>query len=200
LWVVAILASLAVLIILVLCVPVEVTLNMDVYGRPKFRLRLVWLFGLVSKELSKGKRKPEEKRRVIEGKPKLSARRARAMFDLLRTRGLLSQLKQLLRNVLRRVKIRELGADFRVGFDNPADTGLLFALIGPATLFLSPSVLHGIRVQPSFEAEAILEGHLYGTVRARPIQLVTPFLRFAFSLATIRAVKILVLTKWKRRK
>lgn len=198
-WVVVTLASLAVLVILVLCVPVDVTLNIDVHGRPKFRLRLVWLFGLVSKELSKGKR-PEEKRRVVEGKRKSSARRARAIFELLRTKGLLRQLKRLLRNVLRRVKIRELGASFRVGLDNPADTGLLFALIGPATLFLSPSFLHRIRVQPSFAAEAIFEGNLYGAVRLRPIQLVTPFLRFVFLLATIRAVKILVLTKWKRKK
>jgi len=97
-------------------------------------------------------------------------------------------------------KIRELGANLRIGLDNPADTGLLFALIGPATLFLSPAFPHEIRVQPSFDAEAVFEGHLYGAVRLHPIQLAPPFLRFICSLATIRAIKTLVLTKWKRKK
>ena len=200
-WVAATLASLAGLIILLLCVPVDMALHIDVYGRPKFRMKLSWLFGLVSKEVRKGKKKPEEKKRVAEGKPKLRKRRvkARTVFEILQTKGLLGQFKCLLKDVITRLKIRDLLADFRVGLDNPADTGLLFALIGPAILFLSSSFPHEIRVQPSFD-KAVLEGYSYGVVRLRPIQLVIPSLRFVFSLATIRAVKKLVLSRWKRRK
>ena len=87
-----------------------------------------------------------------------------------------------------------------MGLDNPADTGLLFALIGPAIFFLSRSVPCQIRVQPSFEGEAAFQGYLHGAVRLRPIRLVTPIVRFAFSLAAIRVVKILVLARWKRKK
>jgi len=202
LWVIVTLASLAVILILVLCVPLDLVLHADVYGRPKFRLRLSWLFGLVSKEVTKGKKKPEEKKRVIEGKRKPGGkrRRIRVIFEILRTKGLLRQTQGLLRDVLRRIKIRDLAADFRVGLDNPADTGFLFALIGPATFLLSSFFPHRIKVQPSFGDEAVFEGHLHGAVRLQPIQLVTPFLRFAFSLATIRVVKILVLSRWKRKK
>ena len=60
-WVAVTLSSLAVLIILVLCIPVDVGLYVDVYGRPKFRMRVGWLFGLVRKEIGKGKKKPEDK-------------------------------------------------------------------------------------------------------------------------------------------
>ena len=200
-WVVAALASLAVLIVLVLCVPLDVVLHLDVYGRPKFTMRLAWLFGLVSKEVRKGKKKLEEKKRVVEGKPKPERRaKASTIFRILRTKGLLGQLRNLLRDVFSRLKIRDLGVNLRVGLDNPADTGLLFALIGPATAFLGSSFLHQIRVEPSFDDEAVLEGYLYGTVRLQPIQLVTPLVRFTFSLATIRVVKKLVVTKWKRKK
>ena len=69
-WVIATLAGLAGLIILVLCIPLDATLNIDTSGRPKFRLRLAWLFGLISKELRRGKKKPEEKKRVAKEKPK----------------------------------------------------------------------------------------------------------------------------------
>ena len=201
-WIIAILASLAVLITLVLSVPLDIALRMDVYGRPSFGLKLAWLFGLVSKEVGKGKKRPEEKKEVVEGKRKLKERgeRARTTFQILRIKGLLRQLKGLLRDIISRVKVREFGVDFRVGLDDPADMGLLFAFIRPATILMNPPFPYQIRVQPSFDGEAILEGYLYGAARLRPIQLVTPFLRFAFSLATIRAAKILVLHKWKGKK
>jgi hypothetical protein len=165
-------------------------------------MRLVWFFSLVSKEITKGKKKPEEKRKVAEGKPKPRKKKikARTIFKILRIRGLLRQLKRLLQDILRCLKIRDLRVNFRVGLDDPADTGLLFALIGPATFFLGSSRVHEINVQPSFKDEFILEGYLHGAVRLVPIQLVIPFLRFVFSLATLRVVKILVLTKWKRKK
>jgi len=202
LWVIVTLASLAAVIILVLCIPLDTVLRIDVYGRPKSQVRLVWLFGLVSKEVTKGKKGTEEKKRIAEDKQQPGKRRikARTVFQILRTKGLLKQLKRLLQDILKCLKIRDLRVDFRVGLDDPADTGLLFALIGPATFFLGSSRVHEIRVQPSFEDEAVFEGYLHGAVRLVPIQLAMPFLRFVFSLAAIRTAKTLVLAKWKRTK
>lgn len=165
-------------------------------------MKLIWFFGLVSKKITKRRKKPKEEKRIAEGKrkPKKRKIKARTIFKILRTRGLLGQIKRLLRDILKCLKIRDLRANFRVGLDDPADTGLLLALIGPAIFFLGSSRVHEIRVQPSFEDEAVFEGYLRGAVRLVPIQLVMPLLRFVFSLATLRVVKILVLTKWKRKK
>jgi len=175
----------------VLSVPLDMAFHVDVHGRPRFGMKLGWLFGLVSKEVGKGKR-------VAEAKPKRRRRiGAWTIFEILRTKGLLAQLKRLLKDVLGRLKIRDIGVDFRVGLDSPADTGLLFALIGPATLFLGSSRVHVMRLEPSFGDEAVCEGYLHGVVRLQPVQLVLPFIRFAFSLATIRAMKKLVLIKWR---
>ena len=193
-WVVATLASLAVVIVFVLCIPLDAVLHIDIHGRPKFQIRLAWLFGLVSKEITRAKKKkPKEKKR--KGRIK-----ARTIFKILRTRGLLGQLRRLLWDIFRQLHIRDLRVNFRVGLDDPADTALLFALIGPATFFLGSSRVHEIRIEPSFEDEVVFEGYLHGAVRLVPIQLATPILRFVFSLATIRTVKVLVLTKWKRKK
>lgn len=200
-WVVVTLASLAVILVLVLCVPLDLALHADVYGKPKLRLKLSWLFSLVSKEVTRGK-EPKEKKKLVKEKrkPKERKKRVGVILQILRTKGLLKQLKRLLKDLLRCLKIRDLIADFRVGLGDPADTGLLFALIGPATFWLNSSLSHQIRVQPSFEGEGVFEGYSHGVVRLRPIQLVIPFLRFAFSLATIRVAKRLVLTKWKRKR
>ncbi len=201
-WVIVTLASLAVILILVLCVPLDLALHADVYGKPKFRLKLSWLFGLVSKDLEKREKKPEEKVKVAKekGKPRERGRKFGDIIEILRTRGLLGQLGCFLRDIFSRFRARNVTADFRVGLGDPADTGLLFALIGPATFWLNSYFPHQIRVRPSFEDEGTFEGYSHGVIRLRPIQLVIPFLRLAFSLATLRVVKKLVLTKWKRKK
>jgi len=175
---------------------------MDVHGKPAVRMRLAWLFGLVSKEVSPAKRKPEEKKRVIKDRRGLGgrARQAKAILEILRIKGLLKQFKSLLRGVLSCAEIRELGANFRVGLNNPADTALLFAFIGPAMVFLESFFPYPLRVQPSFDDEAVFDGYLDGAARLRPIKLARPLLGVTFSLVTIRALKILVSTRWKRKK
>lgn len=191
-WVIATLAGLAGLTIFVLCMPVDAALNIDTSVRPKFRLRLVWLFGLVSKEVKREKKKPEKKRKRRIG--------FRTISRILRIKGLLRQVKDLVRDVIGQLKIRELAVNLKLGLDNPADTGFLFASIGSITPFLSLPSQYQLRVQPSFYDEAVFEGYLHGVLRLWPIKLVRPFVRFVFSLATLRVVKVLVLSKWKRKK
>ena len=200
-WVIAALAGLAVLTILVLCVPLDAVLNMDTSGRPKFRLRLVWFFGLISREISRKKKRPEEEKEITKEKPKKKRRIGfNTILKILRIKGLLRQLKGLVRDALGQLKIRELGVNLKLGLDNPADTGFLFALIGSTTPFLNLPSQYQIRVQPSFYDEAAFEGYLRGALRLQPIKIVKPLIRFVFSLAVFRVVKILVLSKWKRKK
>ena len=200
-WIVATLAGLAGLIILLLCIPLDMTLHVDAYGKPKFSFKLTWLFGLISKDIKKREKKPEEKEKEVGGKPKRRRRKigAKTIFDILRTRGLLVQFKRLLTSIIVCFKIRELITDLRVGLDNPADTGILFAIIGPPIFFLNSYLTHIIRVQPAFD-RAVFEGYSYGVVRLQPIQLVPPLLRFAFSLAILRVARTVILSKWKRKK
>ena len=165
-------------------------------------MRLAWLFGLVSTDLKRKEKKPEEEEKAVESRRKPRDRRAdaRVIFEVLRTKGLFRRLSRLVKSILSRIKIREIGANLRVGLDNPADTGLLFAFIAPANLLLSYASPNEIRLQASFGDEAVVEGYLYGTARLQPIQLVAPLMGFAFSLPTMRAAKTLILTRWKGKK
>jgi hypothetical protein len=197
LWVIAVLVGLAILLFLVLCVPLDMILRADVYGKPKVKLRFSWLFGLVSKEITGEKEKPAEKRKAAKGKKKRRWEDTKVIFRILRTKGVLRRLKELRKDVFSCLSFRELVADFKIGLGDPADTGLLFAIIGPATVFLGSSHSHQIRVEPSFGDDAVLQGHSHGTVRLHPIRLVPPFLKLAFSLTAIRVVKTLISSKWK---
>ena len=200
-WIIATLAGLAALIIFALSIPLDLRLHIDTYGRPRFRMRLSWLFGLVNKEITKKEKKPEDKKKAakLEQKPKEKRPGARIILEILRVKGLLRQIKILLKDILRLPRIRAIEADLKVGLGDPADTGLLFAFIGPAASFLGSSFRNVIKVQPSFTDDAILEGSLYGALRLRPFQVINPLLRFVFSLPTLRVAKILVVAKWKRK-
>lgn len=199
-WVIVTIASLAVLLIFVLCVPLNIVLHADVYEKPKVRMRFSWLFGLVSKEITGKKEKPVEKRRAAKVKKKRRWGDTRVIFRILRTKGVLRRFKELLKDVLSCLNFRDLVADFKIGLGDPADTGLLFAFLGPATVFLGSSHIHQIRFEPSFSDDAILQGYSRGTLRLHPIRLVPPFLKFAFSLTAIRVAKTLISSKWKRKK
>lgn len=194
-WVVATLYILIVLIILALCVPLDIAFHIDICRRPRFKIRLTWLFGLISKEIRKGKKKPKEKRKRRE-----RWRTARTIFEILRTKGLVRKLKNLGKDILRRLEFRELRINYKVGLGNLADTALLFGPISAAILFLSSLYPRKIVVQPSFDIGAACECHIFGEGRLRPIRVVIPLIRFAFSRPTIRAAKILIQNKWRRKK
>lgn len=196
-WVAITLIGLLVLLTFVLCVPLDATLRLDINGRLKFQLRVGWLFGLVDTKVRRGKKKPKRvkvntKRRP--GKPSINT-----IINILRTKGLTKQFSRLLFRLVRCFKIRDLSADLRVGLGNPADTGLLFAIIGPPFFFLDAAFPHRVKVRPVFTDEAILEGYLNGSVRLLPVKLVISLLGFTFSLPTLRVIKTLVRSKWKRK-
>ena len=195
-WVTITLAGLLVLLALVLCVPLDATLRLDIHRRLKFQLRLVWFFGLVDKEVRKGEKKPKK----VKAKPKPGKAGFKTIIDILRTRGLTKQFSRLLFRLIRCFKIRDLSADLRVGLGNPADTGILFAVIGPPFFFLEAAFPQRVSVQPAFADRAILEGSLNGVVRLSPVKLVIALLGFIFSFSTLRVTKTLVRSKWKRKK
>ena len=198
-WLIIALASLVALFLLVLSVPLDLSFHLDVNGRARFNLKLVWLFGLVGKEL--GRRKKKAKPKIVKPKKaKEKGKDARKALKILRTKGLLKQIKVLVTDVFNSLSIRQLRANFRIGLDNPADTGLLFAVIGPTFVLFNPPDRYSINIRPSFEDEAILEGYMQAVVRLLPIRLVIPLLKFVFSLPTLRLIKTAVSAKWKEKR
>ncbi|OGO22928.1 MAG: hypothetical protein A2144_02595 [Chloroflexi bacterium RBG_16_50_9] len=192
-WVIAILASLVILVVLALSVPLDLGVSVDMSGRPKFRMRLKWFFGLISGEIGKKEDKTEDEEKGVKGrrKPGKKGPGVRTMLEILRTRGLLRRVRLLLKDIFRLIRIKDLAADLKVGLGDPAGTGVLFAIMGPLHFFLSSSLSDRVKVQ--FVAdEAVLEGSLHGSLRLQPILLIPPMLRFIISRPVLRAAKILV--------
>lgn len=199
-WIIAVLAGLAILFLFILWVPLDVGLHADIDRKPKFRLKFSWLFGLVSRELTGKKEKPPEKIKAVKVRKKRRWANAGVFFKIIRIKGLLRHIKELITDILRCFRFRDIVAEFKIGLGDPADTGLLFAVLGPATAFLGSSHLHRISFEPSFVDDAVLQGYSHGTVRLRPIRLVPPVFKFIFSATTMKVAWTLLVDKWKRRK
>jgi hypothetical protein len=198
---VLVLAGLLSVAVFCLAVPLEAVLRLDIHGRPRLLMRLSWFFGLISRELSKEHPPAEDITPASKtaGKKHLSIRSMITFLRILKTKGLTRQLFKLVRDIVRLPRWQYLLADFQVGLGDPADTGLLFAVIGPATALFQSTFPGHLRLEPDFTDKVVLDGYVSAKVRLLPIRLTPPVLRFTCSAAAIRAAWQMVVEKWKQR-
>jgi hypothetical protein len=94
--------------------------------------------------------------------------------------------------------VHHLSVVCRVGLGDPADTGILFALVGPAILLFRLRLPYDLRVEPVFAGDAVFEAHSSVRLRVHPVSLVSPLVRFIFSSDVLKAVWPMVLQRWRR--
>ena len=194
-------AGLAVLAISLLCVPLDLSLHLEVQQGSSVKMRLSWLFGLVHKDLRRPREKPEERK---EEAPSRRERRRRplstaALLDILEIRGLFRRLFDLAGDILKKTTVSEMRVCFRAGLDDPCDTALLIGPAAAGAMLLSGTLDRPIELEPAFD-EAVFEGRADFAARLRPIVVTAALARFAFSPVAARAVLILIRDRWKRRK
>ena len=194
-WIAVALACLIAILTAILSIPFDILCHIEVYEKPKFGIKLKWLFGLLKKDI-RAKKGPAKKK--AKGKPGGDRKWLRAAFKITRIRGMLKELYRLVKSILKSFKIRELRVNFKAGLDNPADTAFLTGIISLIRLFWKPSFHHEINIRPDYEGQVFLEGYTHLTVRVLPIQIVASLVRFLFSWRSIKAMRILVVSRWKK--
>jgi len=204
-WVVVALCSLVALTALVLCIPVDVDLRVDVHGRASAHGRVEWLFGRVGTSFGAGEGdgEPSEKKpkKLTAGKKpgkwRFGLRSGRLVWDLLHVHGLARSLVRLVVDLLRSIRVRTLWLDFRVDLGDPADTAMLVGPLSQAALLAGIWSPYSFRLMPGFDG-VLLEGAAGVAARLRPVSLVPPLLGFVFSLSTLKAVVVVVRSRWKK--
>jgi len=201
LWAIGIVVSILGIIVLLLCIPVEITFRVDAHRRIEFSARVRWLFGLISRKIGEKEKKPAEEKvtRETEGVPVAKTKR-KMILRVLRTRGMVRQSIRLLRDTMARLRLLDIGIDVNVGLDDPADTGLLFGLLAPAVLLLGLGYERQVRVHPVFASGTVFEGYSYVDLRLWPIHVVLPLMRFSLSKSAICALRVLLVSKWRKEK
>jgi len=182
---IAFLASLLAL----LTVPVDMAFSIQRHdSRQEGSGTLGWLFGLVRLRLGKAKVRAQAKPECPNVKRRHRKRSgARRIMAMLRIEGFGWRLLRLAQDLLRCIHIHDLSLEVRLGLDDPADTGRLWAVVGPlaAILTLPPAIR--VAIEPEFSSEA-LEVDGKGRIRIIPIQLLFVILVFALSPSMLRAL------------
>jgi hypothetical protein len=201
LWVAISLVSLILVIILMLCVPLDFVFCIDTKARPRMKLSFIWFFGLIDKEIKKRKKKsPEKEDRVKPVKKSKSRIDWQLILRIIKIKGLFRQFKQFIKDLLSCFKIKELIVDFKIHPDDPADTGILYALALPFNSLTDPRSPYRINIWPSFEPDIMFDGKLAGTIRLQPVKLFKPFAQFVFSIPIARLLYTFISYKWKKEK
>jgi len=189
---VAILATLAGLLALLmglLAVPVLFVIDVERGEAVRARWHVSWLFGLV-KVRSPHRRAASSTSASDTRRAQVSANRRkgapRSGSAVLRTRGLVRRVVQLAFALSRKVELERFHLDAAFGFENPADTGLVYGCLAP---FLVLAAARGLDIQcmPMF-LEPGVRGVLGATVRARPLVVLGTIIGFLVSPPVVRAM------------
>lgn len=189
-----IVAGLAAILVFLLFVPVEVTGRIELHGKPRLKMRLVWFFGWFDKELTRQDRPKKKKAR------KFDFRNLPQMLDIVRVRGLVRQAKDLVFDVILALKFSDMRAEYRIGLGNPACTGMLFGILAPAEFVINRFSPVQVDLRPSWEEKFVLEGDMEGKAKLLPVQLFIPVMKFIFSRAAFTTAVKVVRSKWRKKK
>jgi hypothetical protein len=187
--IVAALAGLLALLVGLLAVPVVFVIDAERGETVSAQWQVSWLFGLVNV------RSPN--RRAASSTPASDTRPAhvstngrkgapRSGSAVLRTRGLVRRVVQLVIALSRKVELERFHVDAAFGFENPADTGFVYGCLAPLLVLAAARGLD-IQCMPMF-FESGVRGLLGATIRARPLIVLGTIVGFLVSPPVVRAV------------
>lgn len=181
-------ASLLVLFVALLAIPFDITFNVQRREAFKSDINIVWLFGLVRFSIP-GKSTSPPTTKPLKTKPakKSKARKTGMAKNLLWNARFRYRLIKFVKDLFKSIQIAAFYLRVRLGLDDPADTGRLWALLGPLSIYLSNLSNATVSLEPEFQRETlIVDGN--GEVRIVPLKIVFTILAFVLSPITIRAV------------
>jgi len=150
-------------------------------------LRLGWAFGLVRVRVAPGKsesaegEKPKQEPKK-QGDPRRRVKAKRKILPVLKERTVRQRATRLVNDLWRAVHKDKVRLSARIGLGDPADTGLLWAILGPVAGALSMVKSASIVVQPEF-LDPVLDVDARGRIRIIPLQVFGLLLALPFSPA-----------------
>ena len=174
-------------VVLLLATPIDVRLFLERDEAFRSRARIRWLFGLVRFRIHSRherarpapKEAPAPPRRKRRG-----ARAARRVATALMRPDLRPRALGFLRDLLRALRLRDVRVRARIGLDDPADTGRLWAVLGPLGALLR---FPNVELEPDF-FEACFRFQAAARVRLIPLQLFALTAGFVVSPPVLRAL------------
>jgi hypothetical protein len=187
-------AALLATVVLLLAVPIDIQVELQHVEEFSGQIAIRWLFGLLqfrfrfpgagkaSKKVApEAGRKPGPRKRRTPGSNVLA---------VLRQASFRRRVVRFLRDLFRAAHTHDLSLRVRLGLGDPADTGMLWTLLGPVSAMAQNLRSAEISLEPEF-VDPVLEFESRGHFRLFPIQFIAITIAFVLSRPTIRAWRTL---------
>jgi hypothetical protein len=183
-------------LIALLAIPVDVKFSVRLHERFKARVMIAWMFGLVRLPMPSTTGKPsrqEPSPKTRKGKP---LKGSRSMVTMLRSEGFWPRLVRFASDILNVMQVRIFRLRVRLGLEDPADTGQIWAYVGPLTAILAGARGTDIEIEPDFD-RAFLSVDGNAELRVIPIRVLVVAVPFIGSPATLRAAWAVIASRRK---
>jgi hypothetical protein len=185
-----IIAVLLAALLVLLALPVTVAFRINRRKEIKGKVIVHWFFGLVRFRISvPGRPKAEPRPKRVPGKKtgkRKPGAKLRRTFTLLKHSPFRRRTIRFIKGLLQATHTRGLYCRLRIGLDDPADTGLLWGVLGPVAGIAASFRCAEVRIEPEF-ADPVLEVESHGEFRLIPLQFIGLVSAFVLSPATMHA-------------
>jgi hypothetical protein len=174
-------------LVALLAIPVDVKFSVRWHEEFQARGIIAWMFGLVRLPIPSKTPKlspPEPSAKTRKSKP--LRKRSRDMVTMLRSEGFWPRLVRFASDLLNVIQVRMFRLRGRLGLEDPADTGRIWAFVGPLVATLAGARGTDIAIEPDFE-RAFLSVDGNAELRVIPIRALVVVILFIGSPATLRA-------------
>lgn len=176
------------LLVLLLAVPVDVAFRFEGIEAFEGQMTIRWLFGLVRFRIRMpgvGEPRPEPQAAKARRTSDRRSGRAQALA-VLRIATFRRRVYRLAADLFRALHPRGLRLKMRLGLGDPADTGRLWAFVGPLNVMAQSLCDACVQIEPEF-MDPVLEFQAEGRLLLVPLQLLMLAIGFALSPSSIRA-------------
>jgi hypothetical protein len=178
-----------------LAVPLTVMFSIRRTEEVRGLIRFRWLFGLVRFQISipragktatRSRPATQEKEKSVPRRKKTMAGGGRRVLSVIRQPVCRRHVLKFLRSLLRAAHARDLFLRLRIGLGDPADTGRLWAIVGPIAGMARNLRGAVVRIEPEF-VDPVFEVESEGQFRLVPIQFILLTVAFLLSPTTWHA-------------
>lgn len=163
------LAIVLLLIIALLAIPLTLTFQVSWPEEHQNDFKLRWAFGLVCIEIPSSSAGEDDNQKA--DRKERSSRRGGNFLAGVRDRAFRRRIISFVRDLWRAVHKEEVSLRIRLGLGDPADTGQLWALLGPLAGAFGTARDASLRIEPDF-SETVFEVDGSGSIRLVPIQII----------------------------
>lgn len=163
------------LLICLLAIPVTLTFQTSWPQAVQGYIKLQWAFGLVNVRLpsfqskvpvTAGEAKPQKTKHL-----EPSSRKNKNIFALIRQTSFRRRVIRFVTDLWHAFHKRDVMLRIRIGLGDPADTGQLWALVGPVAGILANSKDVSFEIEPEF-FDSTFELNSSGNIRFIPLQII----------------------------